>query len=130
MLSENSQWLDLDVLDQMYSIVDRFELFPQDESVKSMIIEYVVSDFYLFLILFMFHEFYLPELLEKNVDDMRAFRYVSDGNEKKIKAMLGNLFKMIFIGNKTEEQIEVEVDLMYDSLEKMVKKKQKERYVR
>ncbi len=130
MLSENSEWLDLDVLDQMYSIVDRYELFPQDESVKSMIIEYVVSDFYLFLILFMSHEFYLPELLERNIDDMKAFRYVSDGNEKKTKTMLKNLFKMIFTGNKTEEQIEVEVDLMYDSLEKMVKKKQKERYVR
>lgn len=130
MLSENSQWLDLDVLDQMYSIMDRFELFPQDESVKTMIMEYAVSDFYLFLILFMSHEFYLPELLERNIDDMRAFRYVSDGNETKTKAMLGNLFKMIFTGNKTEEQIKVEVDLMYDSLEKIVKKKQKERYVK
>ena len=129
-LSENSQWLDLDMLDHMYSIMDRYELFPENESVKSMIIEFVVSDFYIFLILFMSHEFYLPELLERNIDDMKAFRYVSDGNEKATKETFGDLFRMIFTGNKSDEQIEVEVNLMYDSLEKMVKKKQKERYVR
>lgn len=52
MLSENADWLDLDILDQMYRIVDRFELFPKYESVKSMIIETVVSDYYMFLISF------------------------------------------------------------------------------
>ena len=30
-------------------IIDRYELFLENESVKSMIIEYVVSDFYIFL---------------------------------------------------------------------------------
>lgn len=130
MLSENSEWLDLDILDQMYGIVNRFELFPQYESSKSMISEPVTSDFYLFLILFMSHEFFLPGLLERNIDDMRAFRYVSDGNEDKTKKMFGKLFRMIFIGNKSEEQIDKEVGLMYDDLEKMVKKKQKERYIR
>ena len=130
MLSENSEWLDLDILDQMYGIVNRFELFPQYEAVKSMIIEPVTSDYYLFLILFMSHEFFLPELLERNIDDMRAFRYVSEGNEDKTKEMLKKLFRMTFIGNKSEEQIDKEVGLMYDDLEKMVKKKQKERYIR
>ena len=130
MLSENSEWLDLDILDQMYGIVDRFEWFPQYESVKSMIIEPVTSDFYLFLILFMSHEFFLPELLEKNIDDMRAFRYVSDGNEDKTKEMFGKLFGMTFVGNKSEGEIDKEVGLMYDDLEKMVKKKQKERYIK
>lgn len=70
------------------------------------------------------------KLLERNIDDMRAFRYVSEKNEDKTKGMLGKLFRMIFIGNKSEEQIDKEVDLMYDDLEKMVKKKQKERYIR
>lgn len=130
MLSENSEWLDLDICDQMYGIEKRFELFPKYESVKSMIIETVVSDYYLFLNLFMSHEFLLPELLERNIDDMRAFRYVSDGNEDKTKEMLGELFRMTFIGNKSDEKIEGEVDLMYDNLEKMVKKKQKERHIR
>lgn len=64
MLSENSEWLNLDILDQMYGIIDRFELFPQYGAAKSMIIEPVTSDFYLFFILFMSHEFFLPELLE------------------------------------------------------------------
>ena len=130
MLSENSEWLDIDILDQMFGIIDRFELFPQYGAAKSMIIEPVTSDFYFFLILFMSHEFFLPELLERNIDDMRAFRYVSEGNEDKTRGVLGKLFRMIFIGNKSEEQIDKEVDLMYDDLEKMVKKKQKERHIR
>ena len=70
MLSENSEWLNLDILDQMYGIIDRFELFPQYGAAKSMIIEPVTSDFYLFFILFMSHEFFLPELLERNIDDI------------------------------------------------------------
>ena len=37
----------------------------------------------------MSHEFFLPELLERNIDDMRAFRYVSEKNEDKTKGMLG-----------------------------------------
>ena len=56
--------------------------------------------------LFMSHEFFLPELLERNIDDMRAFRYVSDGNEDKTKEMLAQLFGMTFIGNKSEEQMQ------------------------
>ncbi|MFR3658660.1 MAG: hypothetical protein ACLTWK_10335 [Eisenbergiella sp.] len=130
MLSENSEWLDLDILDQMYGIVNKFELFPQYGVAKAMIIEPVTSDFYLFLILFMSHEFLLPELLERNIDDMRAFRYVSYGNENRTKEMLGELFLYTFIGNKSEEQIDKEVGLMYDDLEKMVKKKQKERHIK
>lgn len=106
-------------------IIDRYELFLENESVKSMIIEYVVSDFYIFLILFISHEFYLPELLERNIDDMKAFWYVSDGNEKTTKKIFSNLFRMIYTENKSDVQIEVEVNLMYDRLEKMVKKKQK-----
>ena len=130
LLAQNTEFLDLKFLDQIRGILDRYELFPKYESVKTMIIEYVVLDFYLFLVLFMSHEYFLPELLEKNIDDMRMFRYVSDGNEKKTKELFISLFKMIFTGNKSEEQINVEVDLMYDNLKKMVKKKQKERYIK
>lgn len=67
----------------------------------------------------------MPELLERNIDDMKAFWYVSDGNEKTTKKIFSNLFRMIYTENKSDVQIEVEVNLMYDRLEKMVKKKQK-----
>lgn len=130
MLAENTEWLDLDTRNQIYGILDRYELFPQNESFKTMIIEYVVSDFYLFLILFMSHEYFLPDLLEKNIDDLSLFRYVSKGKEKETKCLFSSLFRMMFTGNKSEEQIKVEVDLMYDNLERMVKKKQKERYIK
>nr|WP_314463354.1 hypothetical protein [uncultured Clostridium sp.] len=129
MLAENEEWLDVDIPKQMYEILNRYELFPQFGSSKTMIMENVISDFYLFLILYMSHEYYMPELLEKNIDDMDTFRYVSSGNEKETKALFVSLFRLIFSGNKTDEQIDIEVGLMYDSLEKIVKKKQKERYI-
>lgn len=129
MLAENEEWLDVDIPKQMYEILNRYELFPQFGSAKNMIMENVVSDFYLFLILFMSNEYYMPELLERIIDDMYTFRYVSFGNEKDTKALFFSLFRFIFSGNKTDEQIDIEVGLMYDSLEKTVKKKQKERYI-
>ena len=128
-LAENSEWLNLDVLDEIGNVLNGFELFPQYEMYKNMIIEYVVSDFYLFLILFMEHQFFLPDLLDRNIDDIKAFRYVSDDNEGKTKELIKSLFKMVFIGTKSDEQIDVEIGLMYDTLEKTVKKKQKNRYI-
>ena len=44
--------------------------------------------------------------------------------------MFTELFKMIYMENKVDEQIEAEVNLMYDSFEKAVKKKHKERRLR
>lgn len=130
MLSEYPEWLDQNMLIQMQGLLNRFELFPEYESVKAMIIQSVVADFYLFLILFMEYKFCIPELLEKTIDDMEAFSYVAVGKENETKDMLKTLFEMIFTGNKTDEKIDVEVGLMYDSLEKIVKKKQKERYIK
>ncbi len=129
MLAENSEWLDLDIPKQLHEMLDRYELFPVYENAKTMIIEYVVSDFYIFLILFMSQQYFLPELLDKNIDDMMAFRYVADESENKTREIFQSLFKIIFAGNKSDERINVEVGLMYDSLEKTVKKKQKERYI-
>lgn len=130
MLAENVEWLDLDMPEQIYNILDRYELFPKYGSAKTMIMEYVVSDFYLFIILFMSHEYFLQGLLEKNIDDMSAFRYVSSGNEENTKKLFCSLYKKIFTGAKEDERINVEVDLMYDNLEKKVKKLQKERYIK
>ena len=47
-----------------------------------MMIESVISEFYIFFVVFMSCEFNLPELLERNVDDSRMIWYVSKSNEK------------------------------------------------
>lgn len=129
-LSEKEEWLNLDMYNQMCSILDKYELYPKYGATKCMLIKYVVSDFYLFLILYMSYEFLLPGLLEKNIDDAQAYRYILHTNEKKTKDMLVGLFKMASIDNKTEEEIYNEVNLIYDDFEKKVKKKQKERYIK
>lgn len=130
LLSNNPDLLDLNTFAQMVEIVFRFELFPRYEFSKNMIIESVTLDFYLFIILFMSREFFLPELLERNIDDMQAFSYVSSGNADQTKGMLSKLLKMTLTVKKSEEEINQTVGLMYDDLEKMVKKKQKERYIK
>lgn len=129
-LSENPEWLELDVLNQMHDVVKRFEMFPQYRSSKYMIIEPVTSDFYLFIVLFMSHEYLLPGILEKNIDDMRVFRYVSDGMGDKTIELFSELYQSISVQNKSEELIDKEVGLMYNDFEKMAKKKKKERYIR
>lgn len=129
MLAENPEWLDMTFLDQILAMLDRYELFPKDESTKMMIMDKVVYDFYLFLILFMQTEFWIPDLLENNIDDMRAFRYVSGDNESKTKEIFKNLYTSISMLNKDESRIDSKIDLMYNNLENIVKKKQKERYI-
>lgn len=51
MLAENAEWLDKDLFEQFSRLLERYELFPKYENVKTMILEYVISDFYIFLIL-------------------------------------------------------------------------------
>ena len=65
MLVENAEWLDIEMYKNMRNILKGYELYPKYFSAKRMIIEDVVTDFYIFLILFMDHEYYLPELLER-----------------------------------------------------------------
>lgn len=129
MLAEHSEWLDLSFLEHILSILDRYELFPKDESTKIMIMDKVVSDFYLFLILFMETEFWPSNLLENNIDDMRVFRYVSGDSESKTKEVFKNLYISMSMLNKEESKIDSEIDLIYNNLESIVKKKQKERYI-
>ena len=129
-LSENPEWLELGVLNQMHDVVNRFDMFPKYRSSKCMIIEPVTSDFYLFIVLFMSHEYFLPDLLERNIDDRRVFRYVSDGMGGKTIELFSELYRTISVENKSEELIGKEVGLMYNDFEKMAKKKQKERYIR
>ena len=86
-----------------------------------MIIEPVIVDFYLFVILYMNQNFYLPGVLERNIDDMRTFRYVSDGNEDKTKEMLNKLFISICTEKKFQEQVNQEVELMYADIVMIIK---------
>ena len=76
-LAENSQWINLDILRQMENVMNGYELFSQNGTSKVMMIESVISEFYIFFVVFMSCEFNLPELLERNVDDSRMIWYVS-----------------------------------------------------
>ena len=127
MLAENCKWLDRDFLKQLYEILDHYELFPKYEAVKRRIMEFVVSDYYLFLVLFISYEYDLKELPDRNIDDISMLRYVLKGNEKTTIDTFRHLFEIIFGGNRSEGKKAADCDLMYDILEKIIRKKQKER---
>lgn len=48
-LAENSQWINLDILRQMENVMNGYELFSQNGTSKVMMIESVISEFYIFL---------------------------------------------------------------------------------
>ena len=130
LLSEHEDWIDPTLPVEMKRILDRYELFPPYGGVKSMILEYVIDDFYLFIVLYMNQMYYMPELLKKNIDDMSALRLVTHESEERTKHTFFKLYQLISCNTMYEEQIHSEVDLLYDSLRREVKTKQKERYIK
>ncbi len=130
LLSEHEDWIDPTLPVEMKRILDRYELFPPYGGVKSMILEYVIDDFYLFIVLYINQMYYMPELLKKNIDDMSALRLVTHDSEERTKGNFLILYQLISRETLSEEKLHAEVDLLYDSLRREVKAKQKERYIK
>lgn len=65
MLSENQEFINKKLALDILKILDRHELFPKYSNSKTMIGDTVVKDFYLFIILYLAHKYYIPEIVEK-----------------------------------------------------------------
>lgn len=135
MLSERPDFLTQDVPKELEKFLDRYELFPRYSSAKTMIMNNVVQDFYLFLILYIENEFYAPDLLERNIRGEFASTYLGDGAEQRIMNIFEQLYRIIHVGAKADvekynETIETKAALLYDHLRKTVVQKQKEHYIK
>lgn len=136
-LDRQKNWCKTDVVIQVaYYLAEReYELFPRYSAAKTMIMNNVVQDFYLFLILYIEKEFYAPNLLEKNIGGEFASIYLGDGAELRIKNTFEKLYEIIHVGaranvEKYNETIAVKAAELYDNLRKTAVKKQKEHYIR
>ena len=82
-----------------------------------MIGDTVVKDFYLFIILYLAHKYYIPEIVEKALDIDEYTSYVYLTNSEHTKKILRELYVLIDKENN-EDVIEGEVNLMYDIFER------------
>lgn len=128
-LSECQEWLGEKLELEILRILDRHELFPKYSNSKTMISDLVVKDFYLFIILYLAHEYYIPELVEKALDDNRYLGYAYEVNNAKTRELLMTLYSLIDNNEKDEDAIKNNVELMFEGLEKRIKSKYKERLI-
>lgn len=133
MLSERTDLLTKDIPEKMEAFLDRYELFPRYSGAKTMIMNNVVQDFYLFLILYIENEFYAPNLLEKNISGETANTYLGNAAELRIKNNFEKLYEIIHVGaradaEKYNETIGMKAAELYDNLRKTAMKQQKDYY--
>lgn len=128
-ISERHEWLGEKLEMEISKMLDRYELFPKYADSKMMICDVVVKDFYLFIILYLAHEYYVPELVEKALDDNKYLAYAYEANNLKTRELLISLYSLIDNHEKDENKIKNNVDLMFDALEKRIKSKYKERLI-
>ncbi len=120
MLSENQEFINKKLALDILKILDRHELFPKYSNSKTMIGDTVVKDFYLFIILYLAHKYYIPEIVEKALDIDEYTSYVYLTNSEHTKKILRELHVLIDKENN-EDVIEGEVNLMYDIFERKIK---------
>jgi len=127
-LSENIEWLDEELEEKITLILERHELFPKYENAKTMISDSVVRDFYLFIVLYLSEEYYIPELPKQALKAENYSQYVYDGSVENTKTKLRMLYYMT-IQEDESESFEGKIDMMFDALEKSIKQKYKEREI-
>ena len=92
MLSENQEFINKKLALDILKILDRHELFPKYSNSKTMIGDTVVKDFYLFIILYLAHKYYIPEIVEKALDIDEYTSYVYLTNSEHTKKILRELY--------------------------------------
>ncbi len=126
-LSENMIWFDEELEINITSIIERHELFPEHQNSKTLIADSIVMDFYLFIILYLSEEYYIPELPLNVLGVERYGQYVHEENVEYTKTKLRRIYRVIIQEN--EEGLEGKIDMMFDNLDKIIKQKYKEREI-
>ena len=129
MLSENQQYMDKKLESDILEILDRHELFPKYSNSKAMITDSVVKDFYLFIVLYLAHNYYIPELIENALDIDRYSSCVYSTNNEHTKAVLRELYVLIDTDNRDDMAVDEEVNLMFDMLERKLKNEYKKKLI-
>ena len=128
LLCMNKDSLDGNMLKQMIKILRPYEKFNSRS--KSLIIENVIEEYYMFIILYLSNAYYMPELLERNLDENIYLGYVYENKADDTKHMLIELYKLIDGRKSSEQEIILKVELMYDEFSAFEKQKFKEKQMK
>lgn len=125
-INRRSDLIDIGIMEQMIKILSSYEKIGSG-SKNYLIMENVVREFYLFVILYLSHTYYVKDLYEKNLDDNVYTSYIYEKNEKKTKGILCEIYKLIDYKEETDETIKANVELMYDEFVSFEKRRFKEK---
>jgi hypothetical protein len=124
LLSAHRDWVDENLRNDMIEILRKYELFPRYSNSKLMIMDDVVKDFYLFIVLYIANELYLPDLINNALSTESYINYAFDGCEELAKERIGELYGIItHIDDAKKKQSKI--DSMYTIFEIEIKKKYK-----
>lgn len=119
-LSENVELLDDRFRDDVYEVLEWYELFPKHSNSKTMIMDRAVDEFYVYLILYIENEFYIPDIykiaLGKNEKILGYNNRFLGISEEKSKDNFKHFYQMLDVQGKDEEQINNDVEQIFDKL--------------
>lgn len=131
-LSCNENFLDVTMEKDILSLLKRYELFPRYSSVKTIIMQDVIREFYIFIVIYIAHSHYLPSLIDKAINEQEVSEYYLHflGNKEiRTKNTFKKMYSLIVDKYKSEEQINLQVGLLYEKLERVIKQKYKEQSI-
>lgn len=123
----NSSSLDFDMMKRMTMILEPYERY-NDFSYGYM--KNVIKEYYMFVILYLSNTYYMPGLLERNLDDETYSGYVYENKAEDTKQMLIELYTIIDDRESHEQEIVAKVELMYDEFSTFEKQKFKEKQMK
>ena len=123
----NISSLDFDIMKPMTIILEPYERY-NDFSYGYM--KNVVKEYYMFVILYLSNTYYMPGLLERNLDDETYSGYVYENKAEDTKQMLIELYTIIDDRESSKQEIAAKVELMYDEFSTFEKQKFKEKQMK
>lgn len=128
--SRDDGMFETDIEKAIYNLVSRYEMFPKYANAKTMIMQDVVQEFYVFMVLYCENLYYFKDILPKalkNEMNMYYSRFLGE-KESHTKEVFTKLYMLVESG-KTKEAVSNEVNLLYNKFENYILKRYKEEAV-
>jgi hypothetical protein len=121
LLAEHQMWVDESMNEEMAEILGRYELFPRYSNSKSMIMDGVVNDFFMFVVLYIANAFYIPELIGNALSSEAYIHYAFERADKVAKERIKKLYDIVLYA-EDEKKKQTRIDAMYTMFETEIKK--------
>ena len=130
--STNSEIFDVDIEKVIYENLRRYERFPKYSDSKTMIMENVVREFYIFVVAYAKHLFFNRDIFEMSIRGQAIiyYEYLCGYMEKGTKENFLILHSLISDEKIDEASREKEIDLIFHKLEAYISKCYKEQRVK